>query len=185
VNVHITCDTSGPCQRTSKVFPYHTISIRPIDADNDQEIELVADRMRATLVEVIGEKGYNMYTPEWLQNRVRWHLGGNQCLGRILLAIDSTGAIIGHIIARVEDASTMEPVGLVSTIYVCPPFRRRGVAKALLEASEAWLMAQQVATLATDTSETNQPLIELFRQRGYAVTFHSLEKHMVRLSRTP
>ena len=185
MNVHITCDTSGPCQRTSKVFPYHTISIRPIDADNDQEIELVADRMRATLVEVIGEKGYNMYTPEWLQNRVRWHLGGNQCLGRILLAIDSTGAIIGHIIARVEDASTSASVGLISTIYVCPPSRRRGVAKALLDASEAWLMEQRVASLATDTSETNRPLIELFRQRGYDVTFHSIEKQMVRLTRTP
>jgi GNAT superfamily N-acetyltransferase len=167
------------------VFPHHTIAIRPIDASNDQEIELVADRMRATLVEVIGEKGHNMYTPEWLRNRVRWHLRENQCMGRVLLAVDSTGAIIGHIIAREEDASTMAPVGLVSTIYVSPPFRRRGVAKALLEASEAWLMAQRVATLATDTSETNRPLIELFRQRGYAVTFHSHEKQMVRLSRAP
>jgi GNAT superfamily N-acetyltransferase len=160
-----------------------TISIRPIDACNDREIELVADRMRATLVEVIGEKGHNMYTPEWLRNRVRWHLGGNKHVGRVLLAVDSTGAIIGHIIARVEDSSTEAPVGLVSTVYVCPPSRRRGVAKALLDATEAWLIAQQVATLATDTSETNRPLIELFLQRGYAVTFHSIEKRMVRLTR--
>jgi GNAT superfamily N-acetyltransferase len=162
-----------------------TVSIRPIDAANGREIALVADRMRATLVEVIGEKGHNMYTSEWLRDRVRWHLGGNHCIGRVLLAIDSTGAIIGHIIARVEDASARAPVGLVSTIYVCPPFRRRGVARALLDAIEAWLMEQRVAALATDTSETNRPLIELFVQRGYGITFHSIEKRMVRLSRTP
>jgi GNAT superfamily N-acetyltransferase len=139
--------------------------------------------MRATLAEVLGEDGYHMYTPEWLRNRVLWHLNEEQCIGRVLLAVDSKGTIIGHVIARVEDASTASPVGLVSTIYVCPDFRRCGVARALLEASEAWLIEQKVSTLATDTSETNQPLLELFRQRGYAVTFHSTEKRMVRLSR--
>ena len=141
--------------------------------------------MRATLTEVLGEEGYNMYTPEWLRDRVLWHLHGNYCVGQVLLAVNSTGTVMGHIIARVEEASTTKtPVGLISTIYVCPPFRRLGVASALLDASEAWLTTQRVATLATDTSETNRPLIELFAQRGYAVTFHSVEKRMVRLSRT-
>ena len=95
-----------------------TIHIRPIDPCDDQEIDLVAERMRATLAEVIGEEGYHMYTLEWLRNRVRWHLQRDQCVGRVLLAIDAEGSIMGHIIARVEEASTMTPVGLFSTIYV-------------------------------------------------------------------
>ncbi len=165
------------------MFPQHTIVIRPIDPRNDQEIDLVAERMRATLAEVLGEEGYNMYTPEWLRNRVRWHLDEEQCIGRVLLAVNSQGTIMGHVIARVEDAFAPESIGLVSTIYVCPALRRRGIAKALLDASEGWLTEQRVATLATDTSETNRPLIDLFMQRGYAVTFHSTEKRMVRLSR--
>jgi GNAT superfamily N-acetyltransferase len=171
-----------PCPAT--MFSPKPILIRPIHPDNDREMELVAERMRATLAEVIGEEGYNMYTLEWLRDRVRWHLSGDECVGRVLLALDSAGAIMGHMIARVEDASTTTPVGLISTIYVCPPFRRRGVAKALLDAGEAWLRDQRVATLATDTSESNQPLIELVVRRGYAITFHSIEKRMVRLSRS-
>jgi GNAT superfamily N-acetyltransferase len=166
------------------MLPSQPILIRPIDPGSDREIDLVAERMRATLAEVLGETGNNMYTPEWLRDRVRWHVHGDQCAGRVLLAVDSTEVIMGHIIARVEEDSSTMPVGLVSTLYVCPPFRRRGVAKALLDASEAWLKDQGVATLATDTSESNRPLIELFAQRGYAVTFHSVEKRMVRLSRS-
>jgi GNAT superfamily N-acetyltransferase len=159
------------------------IIVRPIDPGSEQEIDVVAERMRATLAEVLGDDGYNMYTWDWLRSRVRWHLQSDQCAGRVLLAVDSTDAIIGHVIARVEEPLTTTPVGLISTIYVCPSFRRRGVAKALLDAVEAWLTDQRVASFATDTSESNRPLIELFVQRGYAVTFHSAEKQMVRLSR--
>ena len=160
------------------------ITIRPLDHACDQEINLVAERMRETLAEVIGDEGYHLYSMEWLRNRVRWHLEGGLCIGRVLVAVDPAGTIIGHIIARVEEASTETPLGLVSTIFVSPAFRRRGVARALLDAGEDWLVTQCVTSLATDTSETNRPLIVLFEQRGYAVTFRSAEKRMVRLSRT-
>lgn len=51
------------------------VKIREIDPILINEIELVATRMRQTLVEVLGpEKGTALYTMEWLLERVRWHL---------------------------------------------------------------------------------------------------------------
>jgi GNAT superfamily N-acetyltransferase len=140
--------------------------------------------MRATLIEVLGVEGETLYTQEWLRDRVRWHLQPKECDGQVFLAQDCTDHIIGQVILRVEADAPAPPLGLISTIYILPSFRRAGVARALLDAGEAWLLRRQVATLATDTSEANMPLIRLFESRGYAITFRSAEKRMVRLSRS-
>jgi len=161
------------------------ITIRRIDPGDVRQIDTVADRMRATLTEVLGAEGFSMYSLDWLRERVRWHLKPEECTGSVLLAQARAGEVIGHIILRVEDASSLMPLGLISTIYVDPPFRRSGVAQALLDAGEAWLVRERAATLATDTSETNTPLIQLFEKRGYKINFRSPEKRMIRLSRRP
>ncbi|MBI2567390.1 MAG: GNAT family N-acetyltransferase [Candidatus Schekmanbacteria bacterium] len=61
--------------------------------------------------------------------------------------------------------------------------QRRGIAGALVAAGESWLIAQGMATLATDTSDANAPLIGLFARRGCRITLRSPEARMVRLSR--
>jgi GNAT superfamily N-acetyltransferase len=159
------------------------IAVRPIDPANSEHITLVAERMRATLVEVIGPEGHSMYTLDWLRDRVRHHLRPEECIGNVFLAQDVTGEVIGHTIVRIEDASSATPLGLISTIYVLPSIRRFGVARALLDAAELWLAGEHAATFATDTSETNLPLIRLMEKRGYQITLRSAEKRMVRLSR--
>ncbi len=71
--------------------------IRAIDPQSPAEVELVASRMRQTLVEVLGEEvGGNMYTMDWLIQRVLWHLDPNQCVGQVFLSEDSEGHITGH-----------------------------------------------------------------------------------------
>ena len=161
-----------------------SFDVRPIDPLNADHINLVADRMRATLVEVLGPDGEALYGRDWLQDRVRWHLRPAVCTGQVFLAHGNETNIIGHVIVRLEGQSTDGFLGLISTIYVQPMFRRAGVACALLCAGEGWLLERHATTLATDTSETNLPLIRLFESCGYTISFRSQQNRMVRLSRS-
>jgi hypothetical protein len=82
-----------------------TLCIRPLDPTRDDEVELVATRMRATLVEVVDSvEGQTMYTMKWLRQRVRWHLDPEACEGEVFVAEGDGGAIVGHTIVRVETA---------------------------------------------------------------------------------
>jgi GNAT superfamily N-acetyltransferase len=86
-----------------------TSLIRPINPDSSTEIELVAARMRQTLIEVISEEvGSSMYTMEWLIQRAKFHLDPAQCDGQIFVAELPSGEIVGHTIVRVEKESGEE-----------------------------------------------------------------------------
>jgi GNAT superfamily N-acetyltransferase len=154
--------------------------IRPIDPDDAREIELVAARMRATLMEVLDPaRGEAMYTMEWLVDRVRQHLDGRQ-VGEVFVAEDD-GAIVGHTIVRIEHDAERGTHGLFSTIYVVPAARRKSTARSLLERGEAWMREREMREAATWTATTNVPLHELFEGLGYAIVEESGE--MVRLWR--
>ena len=144
--------------------------IRELDpeaATADEEIELVAQRMRATLIHVLGEeRGTGLYTVDWLRERVRFHLDPARSTARVL---------------RREEPAGQPPFGLFSTIYVEPGSRRRGVATALLLRGEAWFREQGLGRAATHTAAHNQPLIEQFGRQGYALTFSADD--MVQLSK--
>jgi GNAT superfamily N-acetyltransferase len=126
--------------------------------------------MRQTLIEVEGQdRGASMYTMDWLVARVRWHLDGKACRGRVLLAELADKQIAGHSIIRLEP----EPdgvFGLVSTTYVDPAFRRAGLASALLLHSERWFGDEGMPSCCTWTSSTNAPLISFYERHGYSIT---------------
>ena len=150
------------------------MNIRSIHANDASEIEMVAARMRDTLVEVLGEaRGAAMYTREWLIDRVRFHIA----VGTVLVAED--GGVVGHAMARVEDGE-----GHFSTIYVVPAARRRGVATALADAIEAWLLARDVSSIRYYTDDANVKTIELFERRGYAITQRDADAKMVKLMKS-
>lgn len=158
-------------------------SVRPLRRDATDEIELVAERMRLTLIEVLGrEIGGDMYSIDWLRARVRWHLDPAKCTGEVLVA-EATGAIVGHTIVRLEPGEDGELTGLFSTIYVAPEERRRGIADALLRRGEAWFASQRMTTIGTSTSATNGKLIALFTKHGYEIVLHVPESRMVHLSK--
>lgn len=144
--------------------------LRTICLTDDDDIDLIAQRMRATLVEVEGETaGGGMYTMAWLRDRVRWHLGRQDA--EVVAADPGDGAMIGHSIYRVEAAvasTATDPFGLISTTYVLPESRRLGVAQLLLEQAERWFVNKGLRTSCTWTSATNAPLIALYQRNGYA-----------------
>jgi GNAT superfamily N-acetyltransferase len=144
--------------------------IRDIDSTSREEVELVAQRMLQTLIEVEGlDRGSSLYTMDWLVARVRWHLDGESCRGRVLLAEFPHKQIAGHTIVRLEPKESAQ-IGLVSTTYTDPAFRRTGVATALLAYSERWFSEQAMPTCCTWTSSTNAPLIALYKRHGYSIT---------------
>jgi len=150
------------------------VSIRAIDASSRQEVELVASRMRETLVEVLGEsRGGSMYTPAWLIERVLFHVK----VGVVLVA-ESDDVVVGHAMGRVED-----DLGHFSTIFVAPASRRHGVAMALLRRVEEWFVGRGVADVRYYTDTANAALIGLFRTHGYVITETSAEHHMVKLTK--
>jgi GNAT superfamily N-acetyltransferase len=145
--------------------------IREINPASNAEIALVAQRMRQTLVEVEGEAtGNALYTMDWLQARVRWHLDASNCTGCVLLAECDDGFVTGHTIVRIEHHADGTPFGLFSTTYVEPTSRRRGIAARLLEQGEAWMRSHRLSESATWTSATNTKLIKLYQAYGYTVT---------------
>ena len=152
--------------------------IRPLDPSSDAEIALVAERMRATLVEVLGQaRGEALYTLEWLRDRVRYHLDPDRVAAVFLAEAD--GEVVGHTILRREEDGA--PLGLFSTIFVAPSHRRQGIASALLRHGEEWIRAQGLPRAATNTGQENTPLLHLFEAHGYRAVLRTEE--MVRLVR--
>ena len=159
----------------------NTMDVVLLDEHAAQELDLIAARMRATLVEVLGQQeGESLYSLEWLRDRAASHLDGTYP-GAIFVARRRADAhSLGHVIVR-QERDDDGALGLVSTIYVVPEARRSGVASSLLHAAHHWFDSRRLCRSATDTSQANLPLIRLFERFGYAVVFRSEEKKMVRL----
>lgn len=157
--------------------------IIPVDPGSDHEIRLIANRMKYTLMEVLGdERGSSMYSDEWLKDRVMQHLDG-RLDGEILLAKTDAKEICGHTILRVED-SQGTPSGLFSTIYVAEHYRRSGIGTKLLRAGESWFQKRKATSINTYTDLKNQKLIKLFEKHGYRIAFTNQEKHMCQLQKS-
>jgi ribosomal protein S18 acetylase RimI-like enzyme len=154
--------------------------IREIDPDSREEIELVAKRMRLTLIDVLGdEKGTALYTMQWLIDRVRWHLAPER-RAKIYLAETQDG-IAGQAIARIENDDSGNPYGYFSTIYIEPQSRRQGIARILMDQVEEWFIEQKVPKVTYNTAVHHVRLKKIFELRGYKVTLE--ESEMVQLTK--
>lgn len=158
------------------------VFIREIDPDSLQEIKLVAERMRKTLIDVLGEdQGKAMYTLDWLENRVRWHLELRNN-AKIYLAENANKNIIGQAIVRAEKDENGRDYGYFSTIYVAPEFRDQGVATNLIHQVENWCQASGFYKIIYNTAEDNHKLIRLYEKFGFSITLR--ESKMVQLTKS-
>jgi GNAT superfamily N-acetyltransferase len=157
--------------------------IREIDHTSTREIDLIAQRMRLTLLEVLGEKtGGSMYTMDWLKQRVMFHLDPAQSTAQIFLA-EECDEFFGHCIVRIDHDDSGKEIGLFSTTYVAPDFRRLGIADALLIRGEQWMIEHGMTEALTYTSDSNTKLINLYRKHGYEVTVTDAEKQMIGMTK--
>ena len=144
--------------------------VREIESGSNAEIQLVATRMRQTLIEVLGEAaGGSMYTMDWLIRRVEWHLDPAACTGQVFLALNGEDQIAGHTIVRLDVDFEEKPTGLFSTTYVDPEFRGKGLARALIAKGENWMIERGMNKAVTYTDPGNAPLLKLFESQGYRI----------------
>jgi GNAT superfamily N-acetyltransferase len=156
--------------------------IRAIDPSSPAEVDLVAVRMRQTLIEVLGEeRGRAFYTMAWLRRRVLWHLNPDKSTAQVFLSENSAGHVTGHTIVRVERDDDGREIGLFSTFFVEPESRRTAVATSLLRRGEEWMRQHGMTEAVTYTSDSNVKLINLLGKHGYKIVDSGSE--MVRLAK--
>ncbi len=142
-----------------------SLAVRPIDRGSLHERQLVASRMRDTLVEVLGEeRARAMFTDAWLLDRVDQHIDG-RLDAEVFVAVFE-GAIVGHSIVRRERDHRGEH-GYISTTYVHPAQRRAGAARALVSSVEQWMHERGLRVSVTHTHPRNDKLRALFTGLGY------------------
>lgn len=138
--------------------------------------------MQLTLIEVLGpERGESLYTDEWLQQRVQFHLDPNKSTGQVFVAENAEAEIIGHFIVRIDRDESGKEIGLGSTIYVTPEFRKQGVALSLLKTAEAWMISHGMTEAIYYTATNNAKLISLYSKHGYKIANEAAE--MVQLKK--
>lgn len=158
------------------------VTIRDLDPNSCEEIRLVAERMRQTLIDVLGqEKGGSIYTLERLVDRVLWHLDPKNTTARVILSENQDGRITGHAIARIERGEDGVSYGYFSTLFVESESRRQGIATALMSQVEGWFREKQIPKIVYNTAHDNAKLIDLFHKHGYCITHQ--ESEMVQLTK--
>lgn len=155
-----------------KERPDVQITVRIVAPNDAETIELIAQRMRLTLVEVLGAARANeMFDHSELVGRVHWHLDRSEPdrAAEVFVAEDATGWIVGHTMVRRESGEPFEtePVGLFATTYVEPRARRTGVASALLGRGERWMRERGLSIASTFTDPDNFRLRALYVRHGY------------------
>lgn len=129
---------------------------------------------------------HNLADPAWLSMRCSlWpetsageHLGDMSDVltrgHRVLLARDESGAALGFIEASIRNdyvnGTESSPVAFIEGLYVEPPHRRRGVARALVAEIAAWGSALGCSELASDSAIGNVDAHALHCALGFVET---------------
>ncbi len=86
--------------------------------------------------------------------------------GKMAMLVADTGdALVGQV--WVDFARSRE-IATLWALRVRPPWRRRGLASALLAASESLARARRVAYTELEVDATNIAALQLYARRGYA-----------------
>lgn len=103
----------------------------------------------------------------------------NSCRHRIVLAqADGTYVAFIHVSLRYDyvEGADSSPVGYVEGIYVRPEYRRRGIARKLIEHGEQWALSMGCSQFASDIEHDNTESYEFhvkagFREAGRMIAF--------------
>ena len=92
----------------------------------------------------------------------------------VRVAVDGNGVAAGfvEVSKRVDyvNGTTSSPVAFLEGLYVEPAARRKGVARALVDAAVVWASAEGCRELASDSPLANEPAHAVHRALGFAET---------------
>src|SRR5262245_1440843 len=89
------------------------------------------------------------------------------------VAVDTDNSLCGFVEASLRPSAegcTTRPVGYVEGIFVQPAFRRRGIARKLIEAAERWAVSKGCSEFASDCYIDNEASIRLHQNLGFSVS---------------
>ena len=97
----------------------------------------------------------------WSVASFREALSSPFCFGLIATSVD--GRSLGYLLGRDVAGS-----GEILNLAVAPAQRRRGIARALLEAGLAWFADREAAEIYLEVRESNEAAQALYRAAGFA-----------------
>ena len=149
-----------------------TFSIRPVDLADEAEVNTIASLSMLTILETLPEARRDPtvvpnFSISAMATMYRGDLG--RADRRFWVAVDEDGQIVGHAIAllRTDDSGLLH--GYSYTRYVLPGWRRKGIARALLQEAKRWWWAQGVVYVLAHTHATNHALQQLFLSEGFVI----------------
>lgn len=97
----------------------------------------------------------------------------------IFLSEEDNGEISGQAIVRIEHENNYQ-YSFFSTLYVADEFRRKGIAKKLIEAVLIWSQDNNLKKVTYNTAKNHTPIISLFEKFGFKEVLHT--DNMVKLA---
>ena len=149
-----------------------TITIRPLQAEDClQALTALLHRAYASLA----AQGWNFTAVDQSVELTRKRVASGECL-----VAERGGALVGTVTVRGPyrpevDAWCLEtPIyqsadtAILSQFAVDPAVQGQGLGERLMDAAEAWALAQGYARMALDTAKPAEHLQRRYLQRGYA-----------------
>jgi len=99
-----------------------------------------------------------------------------------LVAVEEGGAICGYAVLNfgVKDQLTNLPEAYVTEVHVWPEYRKRGVAKGLLDMAEAYAVQRGVQFISLHVGAMNEPAIDLYKEIGFRAETIKMTKRVGR-----
>jgi len=99
-----------------------------------------------------------------------------------LVAVEAEGGICGYAALNfgVKDPLTALEEAYVSELHVWPDYRKSGVAKGLLEMSEAFALQRGIRFLSLQIASTNVPAVQMCKSLGFEEETVKLTKRVTR-----
>jgi aminoglycoside 6'-N-acetyltransferase I len=92
----------------------------------------------------------------------------------VCLALSSAGEVMGFVEAAIRsdyvNGTQTSPAGFLEGIYVLPPFRRQGIARALVQGAAEWAQANGCSEFASDALLDNHESHAMHRALGFSET---------------
>lgn len=98
------------------------------------------------------------FSPPWSRNALENQMNAENCV--FLAAVDGS-EVLGYI-----GLMTVLDEGYISNVAVAPPYRRQGIADALISAL-AERMKSALAFMTLEVRESNTPAIALYEKHGF------------------
>ena len=144
--------------------------IRCLDFDDPGEVSTAASFSMLTILETLPEarRDPSIVPNLSIEAMAEMYANGEDNENHLyLVAHDEDGLLLGHAIALIREDEDGVLHGYSYTRYVLPRYRRRGVARRLLEQALEWWRDREVSYILAHTHPSNAPLLGLFTAFGF------------------